>query len=328
MENASSGVWLGEFSVAREHLFIIDPPEAATLSLNTSIRLAYALHCQGVAVYGAGIADLFSRSGGQVQCRCRRMVFTGAAHTGVVSEPRVEVRALADFAAVHMRKDPPFDLAYVVATWHLDRASTRVFNRPRALRDYNEKMAVLHFPAQTVKSLVSSDVTQMLAFIVQELRGDAIIKPLFRHGGQGVLRVRLAVGGEREARRRIVAAQRQQGATLLVQQFQEEVWQGEVRCFCAFGEPVAWCLKRPAAGSFLANTAQGAELRAHRPSTAEVQAVRTVAQRLWQEGVYFVGFDMIAGLITEINLTSPRLLLPPASRDDPYAAIAAQLRNC
>ena len=309
------------------HLFIIDPPDAATLPLNTSIKLAYALHRQGVAVYSGGIADLFSRSEKQAQCRCRRVTFTGAVHTSVVIDTQVKVRALADFAAVHMRKDPPFDLAYVVATWHLDRAGTQVFNRPQALRDYNEKMAVLHFPAQTVKSLVSSDVAQMMTFIAQELQGNAIIKPLFRYGGQGVMRVQLAVLDVQEAQRKIVAAQRQHGTTLLVQQFREEVLQGEVRCFCAFGEPVAWCLKLPAAGNFLANTAQGAKLLAYRPSTAETQAARTVAQRLLQDGVYFVGFDMIAGLITEINLTSPRLLLPPASKDDPYADIATRFRE-
>ena len=303
----------------RDQLFIIDPPEAKTLPINTSIKLAFALHQRGVAVYSAGIGDLFGSSERQTQCRCRRMTFAGSDPTDVVIDQQAEVRALADFAAVHMRKDPPFDLAYITATWHLDRAGTQVFNRPQALRDYNEKMAVLHFPEQTVKSLVSSDVEQLTAFIEQELQGNAIVKPLLRHGGQGVFRM------QGEARAKLVAAQQEHGKTLLVQQFREEVWQGEVRCFCAFGEPVAWCLKVPAAGNFLANTAQGAKLKTHHPSTAETEVARTVAQRLWQDGVCFIGFDMIAGLITEINITSPRLLLPPASQDDPYADIAARL---
>ena len=307
------------------HLFIIDPIDAATLPINSSVRLAFALHQQGVEVYSAGIDDLFSHSGRGTQCRCRRINFTDVAHTAVVIDTEAQVKPLAAFASVQMRKDPPFDLAYITATWHLDKAGTHVVNRPRALRDYNEKMAVLHFPVQTVKSLVSADIEQLLTFIAQELQGNAIVKPLLRHGGQGVVRVPLADIGEQEARQKLSAAQQQYGTTLLVQQFREEVWQGEVRCFCAYGEPVAWCLKQPAAGNFLANTAQGAKLFMHRPSTAEVETATYVAQRLLQDGVYFIGFDMIAGLITEINLTSPRLLLPPATKDDPYPQIAARL---
>ena len=307
----------------KRHLFIIDPPDAATLPINTSVRLAAELTKQGAEVYCAGIVDLFS--GSEVQTRCRRMTFTSAVHTSVVIDSRVEVMALGEFAAVHMRKDPPFDLAYITATWHLDRAGTQVFNRPQALRDYNEKMAVLNFPAETVKSLVSAEAEQMLAFIAQELHGNAIVKPLVMFGGQGVFRVQLDVLSEQEAKRKITAAQRQHGMMLIVQQFREEVLQGEVRCFCAFGAPVAWCLKVPAAGNFLANTAHGARLLPYRPSLAETTTASTVAQRLLQDGIYFIGFDMIAGLITEINLTSPRLLLPPNSSDDPYPQIAARI---
>ncbi len=307
----------------KAHLFIIDPPNAATLPIDTSVRLASELHKQGAEIYSAGLADLCSSDA--VQARCRRMTFTTAEHTSVVIDHRAAVKSLAGFAAVHMRKDPPFNLAYIAATWHLDRAGTQVFNRPQALRDYNEKMAVLHFPAQTLRSLVSSDVEQILAFIAQQLQGNAIVKPLLRHGGQGVFRVKLDLLGEPEARRKIAAAQRQHGTTLIVQQFREEVLQGEVRCFCAFGVPVAWCLKVPAEGNFLANTAQGAKLRPYRPSSTDIATATTVAQRLLQDGVYFIGLDMIAGLITEINLTSPRLLLPPQSSDDPYPQIAARI---
>ena len=309
----------------KAHLFIIDPPVPATLPIDTSVRLACELHKQGAEVYSASLADLFSSSEAQAQSRCRRMSFTSALHTSVVIDNRVVVKALAEFAAVHMRKDPPFDLAYLAATWHLDSAGTQVFNHPQALRNYNEKMAVLHFPAETVNALVSAEVEQLLAFVSQALRGDAIVKPLLRHGGQGVFRVQLATLGEQEARRKLNAALQQQGTALMVQQFQEEVRQGEVRCFCAFGEPVAWCLKVPAAGNFLANTAQGARLLPYRPSSAEISTATRVAQRLLQDGVYFIGFDMIAGLITEINLTSPRLLLPPEHHDDPYPQIAARI---
>lgn len=309
----------------KAQLFIIDPPVPATLPIDTSVRLACALHQQGAEIYSAGLADLFSSSEAQAQSRCRRLSFASALHTSVVIDRRVEVRALAEFGAVHMRKDPPFDLAYIAATWHLDRAGTRVFNHPQALRNYNEKMAVLHFPAETVKTLVSTDVEQLLAFITQALRGNAIVKPLLRHGGQGVFRVHLATLDEQGARRKLSTALQQQGTALMVQQFQEEVWQGEVRCFCAFGEPVAWCLKVPAAGNFLANTAQGAQLLPYRPSAAEIATATRVAQRLLANGVYFIGFDMIAGLITEINLTSPRLLLPPEHDDDPYPQIAARI---
>ena len=214
---------------------------------------------------------------------------------------------------------------YLAATWQLDEAKTTVFNSPQALRRFNEKMAILSFPDYTAKSLVSGDCQLIIDFIADQLNGDAIVKPLILFGGEGVFRVpNLPPDATRTL---LTAAIDIYGAPLIVQQFMPQIFNGEVRAFCAFGEPVAWCLKLPATGKFLANSAHGAILKEYHPSTSEIEKITTVAKQLLAKGIYFVGFDMIAGLITEINITSPRLLRTSDSKDTPYETIARLIDN-
>lgn len=306
------------------HLFIIDQIEAKTLAINTSVRIAFALHEQGEEIYFTELENLFAISHVGAQCRCRRVAFTDS-HLSIRQEKEIHTAALTEFAVIHMRKDPPLNLAYISATWHLDHVSLLVLNRPQALRDYNEKMAVLLFPNHTVKSLVGADCEQIVSFITTELEGNAIVKPLEMFGGQGVFRVhRLSLSATRS---RIREALQTQKTPLIVQQFREEVFAGEVRAFYAFGKPLAWCLKRPAPGKFLANTAQGATLLPYSPTPLEIKTATFIAQQLLTKGIYLIGFDMIAGLVSEINITSPRLLLPPDTDENPYPELARLIND-
>ncbi len=100
---------------------------------------------------------------------------------------------------------------------------------------------------------------------------------------------------------------------------------GEVRAFAAFGEPLAWCLKKPATGNFLANTAAGATLSAHLPTRGEVEAVREMSALLLKEGIALVGYDLIGGHISEMNITSPRLLVAPGDTTDYYGILADRI---
>ncbi|MDE3269579.1 MAG: hypothetical protein OYH77_04780, partial [Pseudomonadota bacterium] len=160
---------------------------------------------------------------------------------------------------------------------------------------------------------VSADSKQLLAFAQQY--DEIVIKPLYLYGGQGVKRVK------RLDYDKIL----QTSTPLFVQPFYNEVTAGEVRGFFAFGEPQAWCLKVPAAGNFLANTSYGATLKSYQPKPDELQLLTQVAKSLYEVGVFFVGFDMIAGKISEINITSPRLLLPVQLDLAPYHRIVAQI---
>ena len=305
------------------HLFILDPLETKTLAINSTVKIAQALFERGHTIYFADTPDLVTISGQGTSCRAQRVTF-GKQATSPIIEQQSSRYPLDDFfSAVHMRKDPPFNFAYLAATWQLDETKTTVYNRPQALRRFNEKMAIMSFPDYTAKSLVSRDCQLISDFITEQLDGDAIIKPLMMFGGAGVFRIDDM--STDSAKKQLMVAIDTYDSPLLVQQFMPQVFDGEVRAFCAFGEPLAWCLKLPATGQFLANTARGATLKEYHPSTSEIAEVTTVANQLLAEGIYFVGFDMIAGRITEINVTSPRLLLPTDSNATPYQTIAELL---
>lgn len=307
------------------HLFILDPLNEKTLEIDTTLQISYALFQHGHEIYFADTPDLATISGQQTSCRTRRVMFGKQAIDVSIEEQGIR-RPLDDFfSAVHMRKDPPFNLGYLAATWQLDRVKTPVFNRPQALRQFNEKMAILAFPDYTAKSLVSRDCQLIIDFISEQLQGDAIVKPLVMYGGAGVFRLHNLPSST--IKELLSVAIDFYKTPLIVQQFMPQIFDGEVRAFCAFGEPVAWALKLPVAGQYLANTAHGATIKNYKPSTSELAEITTVAKQLLAQGIYFVGFDIIAGRITEINVTSPRLLLPANSEETPYESIAQLLAN-
>lgn len=316
--------------MTQHHLFLIDPLETLNIPLDSSLRMMFELAALGHRVYVCEPRHLTRSTLTGSQAVTRELHFREKATDFAVG--KATVFALSAFSAVHMRKDPPYDLDYVATTWLLDPAArvTKVYNHPEALRRYNEKLAIFEFPSDIQPAFVSSDPRALLDFIASECHGDAVLKPLTLFGGRGVLRLQLEgpgrSGNEWVSRDVLLASlqkETEEGQHLrLVQPFDAAIFEGEVRVFTAFGEPLAWCLKRPAPGQFLANTRAGAELEAYTPSPAEEARVRRIAQTLLKDGVFFIGFDLIGGFVSEINLTSPRLLQAPGQKGSPYKRIA------
>ncbi len=307
--------------MAPAHLFLIDPLESLNKELDSSLRLMFELKAMGHDVFTAEPRQLAWRTGGHAAAASRAMTFGKSAKEFTAAAPAS--RSLGDFAAIHMRKDPPYDLDYITTTWLLDAApkSTRVYNSPSALRTFNEKLAILRFPEATRPALVSADPQELLRFVEKEAHGDAILKPLTLFGGRGV--ERLEAKKDLDAARRKLAEETGDGMHLrLIQPFDQGIFQGELRAFTAFGKPVAWCLKKPASGQFLANTRAGATLHAYTPTPEENRRVTDVAQALLKEGVVFIGFDVIGGYVSEINITSPRLLAAPGDTTPYYSQLA------
>ena len=213
-------------------------------------------------------------------------------------------RRLADFDAVVMRKDPPFDLEYLYATHLLDlaeREGARVFNRPRALRDYNEKLAIAKFGEYTAPTVVTRDLAT-LHRVVDE-HGDAIVKPLDGMGGASIFRVRR----DDPNRNVIFEAVALCGArTVMIQRFIPEIADGDKRVLLIAGQPVPHALARiPKAGETRGNLAAGGRGVA-RPLTArDLEIAQAVGPQLWAEGLLVVGLDVIGAHLTEVNVTSP-----------------------
>ena len=317
----------------QSHLFIIDAPESLNLALDSSLRLAFALSRKGHLVFASQVKDLSWASGSaQAAAKVSRIIF-GAEPQSAKFDP-LRTESLAFFSAIHMRKDPPFDLDYITSTWLLESVAdkSKVYNHPAALRSLNEKLAIFKFPEAIRPALASCSPENLLEFLKSKADGDAVLKPLHQYGGRGVIRVQLGTAQLKTDREvlDLFRAETDNGKQLrLIQAFDKSIFEGEVRAFYVGGKPLAWCLKRPAKGEFLANTRSGATLETYTPTTQDLERVGQVAKELQKQGVDIVGFDLLGGFISEINLTSPRLLQAPGDNTPYYEQWADwTIRDC
>lgn len=226
------------------------------------------------------------------------------ADTPWFTETERECVRLADFEAVLMRKDPPFDIEYVAATWLLEQAEregARVFNRPRALRDHSEKLVLAEFAHLAPPSLVTRDTARIDDFI--ECEKDVILKPLDGMGGRGIFRVRR----DDPNRNAIIEALSGEGRnSIMAQCYLPAIAEGDKRILLIDGEPIPYALARiPQAGETRANLAAGGRGEGVPLTERDRWICEQVAPRLREMGLLFVGLDVIGDWLTEINVTSP-----------------------
>lgn len=213
-------------------------------------------------------------------------------------------RPLDDLDVILMRKDPPFDMAYVYTTYLLElaeRAGVLVVNRPRSLRDANEKLFTAWFPQCTPPTLISSNMSRLAAFAAEQ--GDIVIKPPDGMGGASIYRVR----PDDPNRTVIFETLTDHGRRLAVaQRFIPEISAGDKRILLVDGEPVPHALARvPLAGESRGNLAAGGTGVGVDLSERDRWICAQVGTALVERGLVFVGLDVIGDYLTEINVTSP-----------------------
>jgi len=216
----------------------------------------------------------------------------------------LETKALKDFDVVLMRKDPPFDAEYIYATHLLEQAEregARVVNKPRALRDHPEKLAIMEFPQFTTPTLVTRSAESVKAFHAEH--GDIILKPLDGMGGMGIFRVRqdaLNLGS-------IVETLNKGGAeTIMVQRFVPQIVDGDKRILIIGGVPAPFVLARiPQGTEVRGNLAAGGKGVAQPLTPRNREIAETVGRALAPRGLLLIGLDVIGDSVTEINVTSP-----------------------
>jgi len=215
-----------------------------------------------------------------------------------------ERAALTAFDAVLMRKDPPFDMEYVASTWLLgeaERQGARVFNRPAALRDHNEKFAIAEFARYSVPALVTREMAALQGFI--EEQRDVVLKRLDGMGGTSIFRVR----ADDPNRNVIVETMADADSrSVMAQRYIPEIREGDKRVLLIDGVPVPQVLARvPKPGESRGNLAAGA-LGVARPIAArEREIAEGVGPTLAARGLLLVGLDVIGDWLTEVNVTSP-----------------------
>jgi glutathione synthase len=281
-------------------LFVMDPAESMIFDKDTTfafMRGALArghecLHCLPVQVNNLG-----------------REVFADARPVKVQnSAPHVELGApalvdLAELDAVFVRKDPPFDAAYLHLTQQLElvKGRTLVVNDPRGLRDANEKLFAFHFAEFMPRSLVSADRERMLQFLA-DVGGHAVLKPLDGAGGSGVV---LLTQGDRNTRA-LLDLLTHEGRTLaLIQEYQSAVTEGDKRVLVLDGEPLGAILRVPRPDDLRANIHVGGTVKPTELTPKELELVLSVGRELRAQGLWFVGLDLIGEKLIEVNVTSP-----------------------
>jgi glutathione synthase len=216
--------------------------------------------------------------------------------------------ALTEFDAVLMRKDPPVDQAFMYATLLLSAAEAqgaRIINRPGALRDFNEKLAITKFPQFVAPTLVTQEMARIQGFV--DLHGDVIIKKLDGMGGTSIFRVR----SDDANRNAIIEVQTRDGQeTVMVQRYIPAIAQGDKRVLVINGKPAPFALARiPKAGETRGNLAAGGRGVAQPLSARDREIAENLGPHLVAAGLTVVGLDIIGDYLTEVNVTSPTCMV-------------------
>lgn len=309
--------------------FIVDPLASLHAYKDSSIAMMRAAQAAGHAVWTIQQEAIHWSPLHGICADALHIELLADDHDWYVAVDRDSI-ALRDFKAVLMRKDPPFDMEYVASTWLLQRAEAegaRIFNRPQALRDHSEKLAIVEFAQFAVPMLIARDPTRIHAFIDGE--NDVILKPLDGMGGSEIFRVR-----QDDANRNVIVETltRHGRRTIMAQRYIPEITAGDKRILLVGGEVMPFCLARiPKAGETRGNLAAGGRGVAQPLSARDRQIAETLAPVLAARGLLLVGLDVIGDWLTEINVTSPTCMVEIAEQtgfDSAQAVIAAIERAC
>ena len=288
-------------------LFVADPLESFKIYKDTTFAMMREGQARGHQISACEPQDIMWQRGAPVSAAVRDITLTGdPVHWFSIARQAPDARgqALKDFDAVVMRKDPPFDSEFFYATHLLEQAEregAKVFNKPRALRDHPEKLAILEWPQFIGPTLVTREAQDIKRFHAEH--HDIILKPLDGMGGTGIFRVKedgLNLGA-------IIETLNQDGAqTVMVQKFLPAIAEGDKRILVIGGQPVPYCLARiPQGGEVRGNLAVGGKGVAQPLSARDRAIAETIGPVLSQRGLLLMGLDVIGDSLTEINVTSP-----------------------
>ena len=252
-------------------------------------------------IYTFDSSDMFHLKG-EVFAKARKTLVADSQSNWHDCE-EAEILPLKEIDVVFMRKDPPFDMDYIYATYlleQLEASGVMVVNKPSSLRDANEKLFALNFPELIPKTLVSSNNEKLSVFINDNV--DVVVKPLDGMGGTNIFKLKKGDDNEELLLKLTNNGQRY----IMAQEFLPEIKHGDKRILLINGKPVDYALARmPAEGNFKGNLAAGAIGVGQPLSERDHFLCKQIAPTLIEKELIFVGLDVIGDYITEINVTSP-----------------------
>lgn len=282
-------------------LVVMDPISRIRIKKDSTFAMLLEAGRRGHSLFYAELPDLYVTAG-EARAAVRPLT--------VREDPAdwfdlgtAEDGPLTDYDLILMRKDPPFDMAYVYATYLLELAEARgvlVVNRPRALRDLNEKYSICHFPELISPTLISAEAARLKDFV--KTQGKVVLKPLDGMGGASIFKVQRGDDNLNVILETLLAP----GLPIMAQGYLEAISAGDKRILLVNGEAVPYALARiPGDDDFRGNLARGGRGEGVPLDAADRHIAEQVGPVLRQHGVWFAGIDVIGDALTEINVTSP-----------------------
>ncbi len=278
----------------------MDPMETINVAADSTFVLALEAQARGHGLLHYLPRDLTLGDGGQLTARARPLRVRRDAPHYELGPARLLDLATVDL--VLMRQDPPFDMAYITATHLLEHVSRRVLvvNDPAGVRNAPEKLFATHFMGLMPPTLITSDPAAIAEF--RQRHGDVILKPIFGNGGAGVFHLK---SDDDNLNALLEMFTRLYREPIIVQRYLPEIRQGDKRIILVEGEPVGAVLRVPQAGEARANLHVGGTAKKATLTARDRAICAAIGPTLREQGLVFVGIDVIGDYLTEINVTSP-----------------------
>ncbi len=278
----------------------MDPIEAIDINADSTFALALEAQARGHGLFHYLPQNLALREGRVIASAHPIEVRREIGNHFTFGPP--ETLDLSDVDVVLMRQDPPFDMAYITATHILEHIhpQTLVVNDPVSVRNAPEKLFVTHFDGVMPPTLISSSPSEIAAFRARHK--DIIVKPLYGNGGAGVFHI---TPGDENLNSLLEIFTQMFREPVIVQRYLPEVRHGDKRIILVDGEPVGAINRVPAEGEARSNMHVGGRAEKSELTEREKEICATIGPALRDQGLIFVGIDVIGNYLTEINVTSP-----------------------
>ena len=279
----------------------MDPIEAVNIASDTTFFLAMEAQQRGHPLWVYDFRTL-ALEDGSLFCRARPAVIRQVHGDHVTLGDEVKLDLGKDVDVILMRQDPPFDMAYVTATYLLETVHPRtlVVNDPAEVRSAPEKLFATRFEGVQPPTLISSDPVALVEF--HEKHGDVVLKPLHGAAGSGVVRLK---AGDPNLEALIEIHATGSRDPLVIQKFIPAVSKGDKRIILIDGEPVGAINRVPAEGQVRSNLRVGGTAAPVELTERDLEICAIIGPELKARGLLFVGIDVIGDYLTEINVTSP-----------------------
>ena len=283
--------------------FLMDPLESVKAYKDTTYFLMLAAYERGNEVF------YFNQAAMQAGIHGVRATVSKLKVNSSIEQPFTVLEKVSTDLSVMdvivVRTDPPFDRAYLYSTLLLDLvgSNTQVINRPSGIRNWNEKLAALHYPEFTPDTLVTNSGEEILDFVSRHNR--VTLKPVDGHGGEGI---EFLDKPDDSAKRKIDEGTQSGRHWVIVQEYLEAAQQGDKRILLVDGNPIGGVLRVHAEGEELNNLDRGGQAVPTELVEVDYEICAAIKPGLVEQGIFFSGIDVIGGKLIEVNVTSPTCL--------------------